>query len=146
CLIGTTQVELFKRPHILLLQSRNSIYNLPGGRLRPGESDIDCLKRKLSSKLSAPDDNRGWEVGERVGIWWRPDFDSLLYPHLPLNVINPKALYLIKLPVSRKFIVPKNFRLLAIPLSQLRHDETYGQIICGVPRLLSEFSYNFIEP
>lgn len=32
------QVELFKHPHLLLLQVRNSIFKLPGGRLRPGES------------------------------------------------------------------------------------------------------------
>lgn len=32
------QVELFKHPHLLLLQLRNSIFKLPGGRLRPGES------------------------------------------------------------------------------------------------------------
>ncbi|KAL0656102.1 hypothetical protein Bca4012_076686 [Brassica carinata] len=45
-------VELFKHPHVLLLQYRNSIFKLPGGRLRPGESDIEGLKRKLASKLS----------------------------------------------------------------------------------------------
>lgn len=32
------QVELFNHPHLLLLQVRNSIFKLPGGRLRPGES------------------------------------------------------------------------------------------------------------
>lgn len=76
---GTHQVELFKHPHVLLLQYRNSIFKLPGGRLRPEESgffstslcinslsqfsvlksgfylnllDIEGLKRKLASKLS----------------------------------------------------------------------------------------------
>lgn len=32
------QVELFKHPHLLLLQVKNAIFKLPGGRLRPGES------------------------------------------------------------------------------------------------------------
>lgn len=32
------QVELFKHPHLLLLQVRNSVFELPGGRLRPSES------------------------------------------------------------------------------------------------------------
>ncbi|KAI9122534.1 hypothetical protein K1719_006374 [Acacia pycnantha] len=32
------KVELFKHPHLLLLRERNSIFKLPGGRLRPGES------------------------------------------------------------------------------------------------------------
>ncbi|CAF2000980.1 unnamed protein product [Brassica oleracea var. botrytis] len=69
-------VELFKHPHVLLLQYRNSIFKLPSGRLRLGESsftftltvtslsvlksqllksgfflDIEGLKRKLASKL-----------------------------------------------------------------------------------------------
>ena len=84
------QVELFKHPHLLLLQIRNSIYKLPGGRLRPGESgirgssnigmksfgnvfviyywrwnceflDTDGLKRKLARKLSVNEDGDGSE-------------------------------------------------------------------------------------
>ncbi|XWS58609.1 hypothetical protein CRYUN_Cryun08bG0049100 [Craigia yunnanensis] len=39
CLLAIL-VELFKHPHLLLLQIRNSIFKLPGGRLRPGESSI----------------------------------------------------------------------------------------------------------
>ncbi|KAL0337250.1 UNVERIFIED_CONTAM: Pre-cleavage factor Im subunit [Sesamum calycinum] len=101
----------------------NSIYKLPGGRLRPGESDIQCLKRKLSSKLSAGEDGRG------------PEWEECI------------KLFLVKLPTSRRFIVPKNFRLLAVPLCQLHdNDETYGPIISGVPQLLSKFSFNFVEP
>ncbi|KAL0426832.1 UNVERIFIED_CONTAM: Pre-cleavage factor Im subunit [Sesamum latifolium] len=130
----------------------NSIYKLPGGRLRPGESDIQCLKRKLSSKLSAGEDGRGpeWEVGECLGIWWRPGLETLLYPYLPPNSKRPKEcikLFLVKLPTSRRFIVPKNFKLLAVPLCQLHdNDETYGPIISGVPQLLSKFTFNFVEP
>ncbi|KAL1554941.1 Pre-mRNA cleavage factor Im 25 kDa subunit 1 [Salvia divinorum] len=145
-------VELFKHPHLLLLQVQSSIYKLPGGRLRRGESDTDCLKRKLSSKLSAGEDGRGpeWEVGECLGMWWRPDFESLLYPYLPPNIKWPKEcikLYLVKLPPSRRFIVPKNFKILAVPLCQLHeNEETYGPIVSGVPQLLSKYSFNIIEP
>ncbi|KAK4792850.1 hypothetical protein SAY86_023285 [Trapa natans] len=57
-------VELFKHPHLLLLQIKNSIFKLPGGRLRPGESEIEGLQRKLSRKLSVADssDKKEWEV------------------------------------------------------------------------------------
>ncbi|PHT83269.1 hypothetical protein T459_11712 [Capsicum annuum] len=34
------QVELSKHPHLLLLQVRNSMLKLPGGRVRPGESGM----------------------------------------------------------------------------------------------------------
>ncbi|KAL3535571.1 hypothetical protein ACH5RR_004032 [Cinchona calisaya] len=151
CVQAVMLVELFKHPHMLLLQERNSIYKLPGGRLRTGESDIECLKRKLSSKLSVDGDSRApdWEVDECLGMWWRPDFDTLLYPYLPPNIKRPKEctkLFLVKLPESRKFIVPKNLKLLVVPLCQIHENhKTYGPIISGVPQLLSKFSFNMIE-
>lgn len=152
CVEAVILVELFKHPHMLLLQVRNSIFKLPGGRLRPGESDIDGLKRKLSRKLSVNNENDGgmdWQVGDFLGVWWRPDFETLLYPYLSPSVKKPKEctkLYLVKLPESRKFIVPKNLKLLAVPLCQIHENhKTYGSIISGVPQLLSKFSFNIIE-
>ncbi|XP_073043960.1 pre-mRNA cleavage factor Im 25 kDa subunit 1-like isoform X1 [Primulina eburnea] len=151
CVSAVLVVELFKHPHVLLLQVQNSTFKLPGGRLRVGESDIDGLKRKLSSNLSVGEDGRGpeWEIGECLGIWWRPNFESLLYPYLPASTKKPKEchkLFLVKLPASRRFIVPRNFKLLAVPLCQLHNnEETYGSVISGVPQLLSKLSFNIIE-
>ncbi|CAJ1975776.1 unnamed protein product [Sphenostylis stenocarpa] len=127
CVEAVLLVELFKHPHLLLLQVRNSIYKLPGGRLRPGESDTDGLKRKLAKKLSVnkDGDESQWEVGECLGMWWRPDFETLVYPFLPPNVKQPKEctkVFLVKLPASGKFIVPKNMRLLAVPLCQVHEN------------------------
>lgn len=34
------QVELFRHPHVLVLQVKNSFFKLPGGRLRPGEQGL----------------------------------------------------------------------------------------------------------
>ncbi|KAJ7955930.1 Pre-mRNA cleavage factor Im subunit like [Quillaja saponaria] len=151
CVEAVIVVELFKHPHLLLLQVRNAIFKLPGGRLRPGESDTDGLKRKLSRKLSINENmvETEWEVGECLGMWWRPDFETLLYPYLPPNVKRPKEctkLFIVKLPMSRKFNVPKNLKLLAVPLCQIHENhKTYGQIISGVPQLVSKFSFNVIE-
>ncbi|KAK7281249.1 hypothetical protein RIF29_09054 [Crotalaria pallida] len=151
CVEAVILVELFKHPHLLLLQVRNSTFKLPGGRLRSGESDIDGLKRKLTKNLSENEEGDGteWEVSECLGMWWRPDFETLLFPFLPPNVKQPKEctkLFLVKLPMSRKFIVPKNQRLLAVPLCQIHENhKTYGPIISGVPQLLSKFSFNMIE-
>lgn len=153
CVAAVILVELFKHPHLLLLQVRNSIFKLPGGRLRPGESDIDGLKRKLSSKLSINSAGDGtttdWEVGECLGMWWKPDFESLLYPYLPPNAKMPKEctkLFLVKLPVSRRFSVPRTQKLLAVPLCQVHENhKTYGPIISGVPQLLSKFSFNILQ-
>ncbi|XP_010433062.1 PREDICTED: pre-mRNA cleavage factor Im 25 kDa subunit 1-like isoform X2 [Camelina sativa] len=148
CVEAVLLVELFKHPHVLLLQYRNSIFKLPGGRLRPGESG---LKRKLASKLSVNENVLvpGLEVGECIGMWWRPNFETLMYPFLPPNVKHPKEcskLFLVRLPVHQQFVVPKNFKLLAVPLCQLHEDEkTYGPIISQIPKLLSKFSFNMME-
>ncbi|KAJ4972983.1 hypothetical protein NE237_006157 [Protea cynaroides] len=61
---------------------KNSFYKLPGGRLRPGESDTDGLKRKLLSKLSVNEHgvDDEWEIGECLGMWWSPDFKTIFFP------------------------------------------------------------------
>ncbi|BAF23661.1 pre-mRNA cleavage factor Im 25 kDa subunit 1 [Oryza sativa Japonica Group] len=154
---GVLLVELFDHPHVLLLQVRNSSFLLPGGRLRPGEQDVQGLKRKLSTKLSVAghqDDEDGdgddeWQIGECIGMWWRSEFDAAPFPYLLPNARAPKEcikLFLIKLPVSRQFVVPRNMKLLAVPLSQI-HDnaQVYGSIIAGIPNLLSKFSMNIIS-
>ncbi|KAL6598503.1 hypothetical protein ACP70R_046202 [Stipagrostis hirtigluma subsp. patula] len=152
---GVLLVELFDHPHLLLLQLRNSSFLLPGGRLRPGEEDVQGLKRKLSSKLSVVDDPEGiaqdvddWQVGECLGMWWRSEFEAIPFPYLPPNFRAPKEcikLFLVRLPMSRQFVVPRNMKLLAVPLSQV-HDnaQVYGPIISGIPNLLSKFSLNVI--
>ncbi|XP_050365189.1 pre-mRNA cleavage factor Im 25 kDa subunit 1 [Argentina anserina] len=151
CVEAVILVELFKHPHILLLQVRNCCFKLPGGRLRPGESEVDGLKRKLSRKLcvNTNADGIAWEVGECLGVMWSPDFETSPCMDLPSSVRNPKEctkLYLVKLPESRKFIVPKNLKLLAIPLCQInKNRETYGPIISGVPEMLAKFTLNIKE-
>uniref|UniRef100_A0A1J3IWJ3 Pre-mRNA cleavage factor Im 25 kDa subunit n=1 Tax=Noccaea caerulescens TaxID=107243 RepID=A0A1J3IWJ3_NOCCA len=148
CVEAVLLVELFKHPHVLLLQFRNSIFKLPGGRLRPGESDIEGLKRKLSSKVSI-NDVPGFEVGECIGMWWRPNFETLMFPFLPPNVKHPKEckkLFLVRLPLNQQFVVPRNFKLVAVPLCQIHENEkTYGPIISQIPKLLSKFSFNMME-
>ncbi|XP_044464110.1 pre-mRNA cleavage factor Im 25 kDa subunit 1-like isoform X2 [Mangifera indica] len=147
CVEAVILVELFKHPHLLLLEVRNSIFKLPGGRLRPGESDIYGLKRKLTRKLSLNEDGNeiDWEVGECLGMWWKPDFETLLFPYLPPNVKWPKErtkLFLVKLPVSQRFIIPKSLKLLAVPFCQIHENhKTYGPVISSV----SKFSFNIID-
>ncbi|XP_010548660.1 PREDICTED: pre-mRNA cleavage factor Im 25 kDa subunit 1 [Tarenaya hassleriana] len=151
CVEAVLLVELFKHPHLLLLQFRNSVFKLPGGRLRPAESDIEGLRRKLSSKLSVDEDAivPSWEVGECIGMWWRPDFETVMYPIVPPNVNRPKEcvkLFLVRQPVTQKFFVPKNFKLLAVTLCQIHENaKTYGPIISEIPKLLSKFSFNMMQ-
>ncbi|KAJ6803126.1 pre-mRNA cleavage factor Im 25 kDa subunit 1 [Iris pallida] len=148
CVQGVLLVELYQQPHVLLLQVRNSFFKLPGGRLRPGESDIGGLKRKLSRKLlhSGSDSSSDWEIGECIGMWWRSDFETLPCPYLPRKAKECTKLFLVRLQMTQKFAVPKNMRLLAVPLCQLYdNDKTYGTIISGLPQLLSKFSFTIVR-
>ncbi|KAJ8649562.1 hypothetical protein MRB53_002585 [Persea americana] len=151
CVEGVLLVELFRHPHVLLLQVRNSFFKLPGGRLRNGESDIDGLKRKLSSRLSVSESviDSEWQIEECLGMWWRTDFETLLQPYLLPNVLSPKEclkLFLVKLPMNQRFVVPRNLKMLAVPLCQIHGShKTYGPVISGIPLLLSKFSFNIID-
>ncbi|RZC49597.1 hypothetical protein C5167_018023 [Papaver somniferum] len=119
CVEAVMLVELFKQPHLLVLQMRNSFFKLPGGRLRLGESEIEGLKRKLSNKLSVN--------GNGVDDNWEECL----------------KLFLVRFPMNKSFVVPKNQKLLVLPLFQV-HDnfKTYGQIVSEVPSFLSRFSFN----
>ncbi|PWA39705.1 pre-mRNA cleavage factor Im 25 kDa subunit 2 [Artemisia annua] len=113
-------------PHILLLQIGNTFCKLPGGRLKPGE------KRKLTSKLAAnstglqPD----WQIGECVAVWWRPNFETIMYPYCPPHMTKTKEY----------FAVPKILKLLAVPLFELYDNvQRYGPVISTIPQQLSRF-------
>ncbi|PIA42973.1 hypothetical protein AQUCO_02000433v1 [Aquilegia coerulea] len=128
CVEAILVVEMRKHPHLLVCQVKNSFFKLPGGRLRPGESEVEGLKRKLSRKLCADEDgcDTDWEIGECVGMWWRPDFETLMYPYLPTSLRKPKEctkLFLVKLPCSKRFIAPKNLKLLAVPFCEINEKE-----------------------
>lgn len=143
---GVLLVELFGQPHVLLLQMRNSQFILPGGRLRQQESEIEGLKRKLLRRLSGDGYQDDWEIGECIGKWWRSNFETLPYPYMHRKAKECIKVYLVKSPMTMHFVVPGNMKILAVPLCQL-HDnvETYGEIIAGLPQLLSKYSFNFVE-
>ncbi|KAM0906117.1 hypothetical protein ACQ4PT_017055 [Festuca glaucescens] len=151
CVHGVLLVELSGHPHLLLLQVRNSSFLLPGGRLRSAEQDVQGLRRKLSGKLSGADRNEDhdWQIGECLGMWWKSNFEAGPFPYLPPNARAPREcikLFLVRLPMSRQFIVPRNLKLLAVPLSQIHANaQVYGPIISGVPNLLSKFSVNVVR-
>ncbi|CAL5340157.1 unnamed protein product [Camellia sinensis] len=117
-------VQEHNHPHILLLQIGNTFCKLPGGRLKLGENEIEGLKRKLSSKLGAnsPSLQPNWQIGECVAIWWSPNFETIMYPYCPPHITKPKEckkLILVHLSEREYFAVPKNLKLLAVPLFEL---------------------------
>jgi cleavage and polyadenylation specificity factor subunit 5 len=73
----------------------------PGGWLRHDEDEIEGFQRVLDD-LFEPDGSskdKKWEIGEVVGQWWRPNFETSLYPYLPAHVTRPKE-------VKKQYIIP----------------------------------------
>ena len=104
-------------PHILMLQIANAFFKLPGDYLKPGEDKVEGLKERLRSRLDPPsgsgqfDQERhgvdnDWEIGECLAQWWRPNFETFMYPFVPAHVTKPKEckkLYFIQLPENSTY-------------------------------------------
>ena len=98
-------------PHILMLQIANAFFKLPGDYLGSEEAEEKGegkggLERVLDDKLApVAGDDSGWEVGDCLAQWWRPNFETFMYPFIPPHVSRPKEckkLYLIHLPENSK--------------------------------------------
>lgn len=111
-----------------------------------------------------------WEIGDCLAQWfvhsavempvcvsqktdrcyrWRPNHETFLYPFLPAHVSRPKELkklYLIHLPPNKVLSVPKNMKLLAVPLFEL-YDNTarYGPQLSAIPHYLSRYRFEFLD-
>lgn len=70
-----------------------------------------------------------------------------MYPFLPPHVTRPKEvkkLYLIQLPKSKAVSVPKNMKLLAVPLFELYdNSQRYGPQLSALPHDRSRFRWEF---
>ncbi|KAL6869541.1 hypothetical protein ACO1O0_000867 [Amphichorda felina] len=142
-------------PHILMLQIANAFFKLPGDYLRPEDDEIEGFKARLDERL-APVGRLGegeeagnWEVGECLAQWWRPNFETFMYPFVPAHVTRPKEckkVYLINLPKTKVLSVPKNMKLLAVPLFELYENTArYGPQLSAIPHLLSRYNFEFVD-
>ena len=80
----------------------------PGNWLKHDEDEIEGVQRILDELFepdNAPEGGNKWEIGDAVGVWWRPNFETSLYPYLPAHVTRPKEakkMYMIPLPQKSK--------------------------------------------
>ncbi|CED83026.1 cleavage and polyadenylation specific factor 5 [Phaffia rhodozyma] len=150
---GVLLVHDHGHPHILMLQIANAFFKLPGDYLQPGEDETEGLKARLDKMLS-PDSstqfdtgiNQDWEVVDTLANWYRPSFETFMYPFVPAHVTKPKEckkLVLVQMPERKLLSVPKNMKLLAVPLFELYDNSArYGPQLSAIPHLLSR--YNFV--
>jgi cleavage and polyadenylation specificity factor subunit 5 len=105
---GILVVHDHGHPHILMLQIANAFFKLcvcflytpscylktsfsigrPGDYLKPGEDEIEGLKRRLDERLAPPAESRqfnashgvdnDWEIGDCLAQWWRPNFETFM--------------------------------------------------------------------
>ena len=135
-------------PHILLLQLGTTFFKMPGGELMPGEDEAEGLKRSMTEMLGQTEltEPIGWQVEDVLGNWWRPNFETPIYPYIPAHITKPKEqkrIFLTQLPDKAVFAVPRNYKLVAAPLFELfDNPQGYGPVISTLPCLLSK--YNFI--
>lgn len=95
-------------PHILMLQIANAFFKLPGDYLKPEDDEVEGFKQRLNERLapvgtqfSGEGVNEEWEIGDTLAQWWRPNFETFMYPFIPAHVTRPKEckkLYYIQLP------------------------------------------------
>ena len=145
----------------------------PGDYLPHDGDEISAFKDRLNERLAptpgtslAEEENANdWEIGDAVAQWWRPNFETYMYPFVPAHITRPKEckkLYMIQLPKSSTFLfrralartnidpevlsVPKNMKLLAVPLFELFDNaQRYGQQLSAIPHYLSRYNFEFVD-
>ena len=70
----------------------------PGDYLKPGEDEIEGLKKRLDDRLAPPTDSRqfnsshgmdnDWEIGDCLAQWWRPNFETFMVRTLFLFIVT----------------------------------------------------------
>lgn len=110
------------------------------------------MKRKLTSKLAPPisDYHPDWEIGDILCEWHRPNFDKAMFPYIPPHITKPKerkTIFLVPLPERCMFSVPKNLKLVAVPLFDLYENSArFGPVIGAIPPLLGRFTFIYNIP
>jgi len=146
---GILLVHAHNHPHVLLLQIGSSYFKLPGGRLREGEDEVEGLQRKLTNKLSPTQEEYQpkWQVTDLLSTWWRPNFETVMFPYMPPHMTKPKEVrkqFLVPLPEKCVLAVPKNLKLLAVPLFELYDNaHRYGPVIASLPQVLSRIKFRY---
>lgn len=113
------------QPHILMLQIANAFFKLPGDYLQPEDDEIEGFKARLDERLapvgslSEGEKDGEWEIGDCLSQWWRPNFETFMYPFVPAHVTRPKEckkIYLIHLPKNSKMMIRAGDEIFTWPL------------------------------
>ncbi|KAL3964361.1 hypothetical protein ACCO45_001365 [Purpureocillium lilacinum] len=117
-------------PHILMLQIANAFFKLPGDYLRPEDDEVEGSRRASTS---------GWRRSVALAKVKRPATGK--WPsRTPVTKQLPYS------STTEVLSVPKNMKLLAVPLFEL-YDNTarYGPQLSAIPHILSRYNFEFVD-
>ena len=126
----------------------------PGGHLSPTDPELPTLQHILTTNLSPTNPNPKpppftWPIHSTLTTWTRPHFSTTMYPYTPPHITRPKEikkLYLVPLPARAELAVPKNMKLLAVPLHELYDNSArYGALLSAIPHYLSAVRWEFVD-
>ncbi|MEW5318140.1 MAG: hypothetical protein WDW38_009386 [Sanguina aurantia] len=149
---GVLLVHEHNHPHVLLLQYGMHFFKLPGGRLKPGEDAVTGLRRKLAD-AHPPVSPLLLRCAECVALpqsmTSTPPFPFPSPPPLcawDSEVQECKKLFLVPLAERSMFAVPRNVKLVAVPLFELYDNvPRYGPVISAIPAMLSRYRVNVVS-
>ncbi|OLL24701.1 Pre-mRNA cleavage factor Im subunit 2 [Neolecta irregularis DAH-3] len=150
---GILLVHEHGHPEVLMLQIANAFFKLPGDYIYPEQTEIEGIVSRLNERFeplgNTDPKEREWVIGECLAQWWRPNFETFMYPFLPPHITRPKEckkMYLVHLPQHKTLSIPKNFKLLAVPLYELYDNAArYGPQFAAIPHLLSRFNFEMVD-
>ena len=83
----------------------------PGDYLKPGEDEIEGLKKRLDDRLAPPTDSRQfnsshgvdneWEIGDCLAQWWRPNFETFMVRTASIHFCYFPWLHAATVPIIR---------------------------------------------
>ncbi|CBF73767.1 cleavage and polyadenylation specificity factor subunit 5 [Aspergillus nidulans FGSC A4] len=137
-------------PHVLMLQIANAFFKLPGDYLLHDDDEIEGFKRRLNERLapvgsqfSGEGVNEDWEIGDTLAQWWRPNFETFIKDQMSL--VGHDMLMCLRV-AAEVLSVPKNMKLLAVPLFELYdNNQRYGPQLSSIPHLLSRYNFEFVD-
>lgn len=83
----------------------------------------------MGSQFSGEGVNDDWEISDTLAQWWRPNFETFMYPFLPGHVTRPKEckkLYFIRLPKKSEFY--PNYEVFLIHIADILPDLYRGSL------------------
>lgn len=127
----------------------------PSARIATRPVITPATRMPQASKLNPPPESPiagpAWSVNgsTKLGTWWRPNFESPLFPFKPAHVTEPKesrSVYLVSMP-EEAFLAPAtNFKLVAVPLHELYDNAgRYGPVLAAVPTMLASVQLNIVS-